>query len=74
MVTYELKIPHNETQVTICSKHGSSTAGFLKSNSFTPAREVRRCPLLFLIRYNRKMVELHPTLLNVESEHLPPRL
>ena len=42
MVTYELKIPYNETQVPIHSKHGFATADFLKSNPFTPAREVRR--------------------------------
>jgi hypothetical protein len=60
-------------QVPIYSKHGSTSADLPKRNPFTPAPEVRRPPLLFLIRYNRKMVELDTTLLNVESEHLPPR-
>lgn len=61
-------------KVPNCSKYGSITSDFLKSNPFTSARVAKRYPILFLIRCNRKMVELHATLLNVESEHLSARL
>ena len=58
--------------VAICSKIGSITSSFLKNYPLDKKRFVRRRPLLSLNRANRKMVELHTTLLNMEPEHLPP--